>query len=227
MIKLLNICISKIKGQKYELNKHLTFGYVFHICLIRFIQIMRGFLRIKKFPVFVGKNVQIRGKKYLHVGKGTTIDDNVCIDAFSEEGVILGENVKIGSNSIVSGSGSLQISGKGLRIGNNSSTGEFSYFGCAGGINIGDNVIMGQNIRFHAQNHNFNSLQSLIKDQGVFQTGIKIKDNCWIGSGSVFLDGVVVGQGVVIGANTLVNKDIPDNSVAVGNPVKILKKRGI
>jgi acetyltransferase-like isoleucine patch superfamily enzyme len=64
-----------------------------------------------------------------------------------------------------------------------------------------------------------------IRLQGVTNKGIKIGNNCWIGSGAVFLDGVSVGDGCVIGANTLVNKSIPANSIVAGNPVRIIKSR--
>lgn len=226
MKKILNKWISKIKGEEYKLNEHLTTIYILHICLIRFMELLRGGVRLHKIPIFLGRRVTIIGKSYLNIGKGTTIEDNVVIDAFSENGINFGSNVKIGANTIVNGSGSLKISGKGMDIGDNSSVGEYSYFGCAGGIEIGKDVIMGQNIRFHAQNHNFQSLEIPIKDQGTYQSGIKINDNCWIGAGVTFLDGITVGSGCVIGANTLVNKSIPDNSVAVGSPVRIIKKRG-
>lgn len=226
MIKILNKLISKIKKEHYELNENITFAYIFHICAIRLFQVIRGFVRLHRFPIFIGKGVSIKGKSFLKVGNGTTLDNNVDIDAFSKNGVVLGNNVKIGANTIICGSGSLKVSGKGLKMGNNSSVGEYSYFGSAGGISVGDDVMMGQNVRFHAQNHHFNELDKNIRDQGVYQKGIAIGNDCWIGSGVVFLDGVNVGSGVVIGANTLVNKDIPSNSIAVGNPVKIIKKRG-
>ena len=92
-------------------------------------------------------------------------------------------------------------------------------------IEIGRDVIMGQNVRFHSENHNFDDIEVPIRFQGVTNKGIKIGNNCWIGSGVVFLDGINVGDGCVIGANTLVNKDIPDNVIAVGNPARIIKYR--
>lgn len=92
-------------------------------------------------------------------------------------------------------------------------------------IKIGDNVIMGQNVRFHAQNHRFDRIDIPIRNQGTTQIRITIEDDCWIGGGTVFLDGVTVGTGSVIGANSLVNKDIEPYSVAVGNPAKVIKKR--
>jgi acetyltransferase-like isoleucine patch superfamily enzyme len=86
-------------------------------------------------------------------------------------------------------------------------------------------LLIGQNVRFHSENHNFDRIDIPIKYQGVTNKGIKIGNDCWIGAGAVFLDGVTVGDGCVIGANTLVNKDIPPYSVAVGNPVRIIKNR--
>lgn len=52
---------------------------------------------------------------------------------------------------------------------------------------------------------------------------VKIGDNCWIGGGSIILNGVTIGKNTVIGAGSVVTKDIPDNVVAVGNPCKVIK----
>ena len=85
--------------------------------------------------------------------------------------------------------------------------------------------MMGQNVRFHAQNHIFEDTNILLREQGTSQKGIIIEDDCWIGAGSVFLDGITVGRGSVIGANTVVTKNVEPYSVVVGNPGKIIKKR--
>lgn len=55
--------------------------------------------------------------------------------------------------------------------------------------------------------------------------GITVGNDCWIGNNVIILDGVNIGDGVVIGAGAVVTKDIPANSVAVGNPARILKER--
>lgn len=99
-------------------------------------------------------------------------------------------------------------------------------FGAAGGIEIGDDVVAGQFIRFHSENHNYNDISKLIRNQGVSHKGIKVGNNCWIGAGVVFLDGAELGDGCVVGTNAVVTKNFPENSVIVGVPAKIIKKRG-
>ena len=98
-------------------------------------------------------------------------------------------------------------------------------FGAAGGIEVGDDVVAGQFIRFHSENHNFNDLSKLIRDQGVSHKGIKIGNNCWIGAGAVFLDGAELGDGCVVGANAVITKKFPDNVVVVGIPAKVISHR--
>ena len=174
--------------------------------------------------LFVGEKVKIRNKNRIEIGNGVTLEDNVLLDGLSKDGLSIGNNVKIGSYTVISCSGSLKQLGKGFKIGENSGIGDFSFWGSWWHRNR-NNVIMGQNVRFHSENHNFSRIDIPIREQGVTNKGINIGDDCWIGSGVVFLDGVQVGSGCVIGANTLVNKSIPPYSVAVGNPMKIVKNR--
>ncbi|PGB14214.1 transferase [Bacillus toyonensis] len=230
VIAFLNFIISKLKKTEYKLDDSIKTVNVLGIVFFRLMSIWRGILRrigLKECGriLFVGKKVKLRNKNAISFGNGVTLDDYVCLDGLSREGLRIGNNVKVGSYTIIACSGSLKNLGKGIIIGDNSGIGDFSFFGAAGGIKIGSNVIMGQNVRFHSENHNFIRTDIPIKEQGVTNKGITIGDDCWIGSGVVFLDGVEVGKGCVIGANTLVNKNIPSYSVAVGNPVKIVKSR--
>ena len=56
---------------------------------------------------------------------------------------------------------------------------------------------------------------------------VVIEDNCWIGGGVIILPGVTIGKGSVIGAGSVVTKNIPENSVAVGNPCRVIRKCNI
>ena len=99
-------------------------------------------------------------------------------------------------------------------------------FGAAGGITVGSDVIAGQNVRFHSENHRFDDPDLPIRQQGVTHRGITVGNNCWIGAGAVFLDGAALGDGCVVGANAVVTKAFPANSVIAGVPAKVLQMRG-
>ena len=144
---------------------------------------------------------------------------------FQGGGVQLGNQVVLGRNTRIECTGGLQCIGKGVKIGNRTTFGNDCMFGAAGGIEVGDDVVAGQFIRFHSENHNYNDLTKLIREQGVSHKGIKIGDNCWIGAGAVFLDGAELGDGCVVGANAVVTKKFPDNVVLAGIPAKIVKNR--
>lgn len=230
MKRLINAIIQLIKKDDFSVSPDIKTIDLIVLVRRRVIMFIKGHIKLigvkKKGRVtFVGKKVDLRHKKFIQLGNSVTIEDFVEIDALSKKGVILGNNIRVGAYSKIKCTGTIRKLGIGISIGDNSGVGEFSYFGAAGGIQIGDNVIMGQNVRFHSENHNFSRVDVPIKEQGVTSLGIVIGNDCWIGAGVVFLDGVKVGDGCVIGANSLVNKDIPAYSVAVGNPVRIIKNR--
>lgn len=221
----------KIAGKdNFQLAPDIDAGYILRQCWKYGWMLIRGKLFSLKYEsisnnVFIGKNVKIIEKKHLTVGQKTKIQDNVYIDALSREGVLIGANVVIGRNTRIECTGGLQYVGKGMKIGNRTTFGNDCIFGAAGGIEIGDDVVAGQLIRFHSENHNYNDLSKLIREQGVSHKGIKIGNNCWIGAGAVFLDGAELGDGCVVGANAVVTKKFPNNVVVAGIPAKVIGHR--
>jgi acetyltransferase-like isoleucine patch superfamily enzyme len=173
----------------------------------------------------VGRNVTIRNRRYINIGNGVTLQDGVTIDGLSKEGVNLGENVNIGPMTVIQASGILTRIGMGLTIGSNSGIGAFSFIGCGGGVEIGVNVIMGQYVSFHAENHNFNQVDMPIRMQGTTRKGIKIESDCWVGAKVTFVDGAVVGPGCVIAAGSVVRGAFPKNSIIAGVPAKVVGVR--
>lgn len=137
------------------------------------------------------------------------------IQGLSTHGISFADDVTIGRNVEIRPSSYYGVGdiGFGLKMGKNSSIGPGGYIGCAGSISIGENVMIGPRVTIIAENHNFRSQATAIKAQGVTQQGICIADNVWIGADVTILDGVTIGSGAVIGATTLVNKDVPSNSV--------------
>ena len=231
MRRLIENTAKKIKGEDYNLDKRIPITYLTGYAKRRLNMLLRGFFKTfgvekRGKHVFVGRKVSILCKKYIRLGSNVTIQDRVCIDALSQNGITIGSGSSIGSGTIIRCSGNYHKLGIGFTMGNNSSLADNCFVGATGGVWIGDDVIGGQYIRFHASNHNFDDTSVPIKNQGISSKGIRIGNNCWIGSGVVFCDGVVIGDGCVIGANTVVTKSFPTNSVIVGNPAKKLRSRG-
>ena len=157
--------------------------------------------------------------KFLKLGKG------VQISGLGKTGIQLGNHVSIGAYSRVIVSTTFNDLGKFIKIGDNVGIGEFAYLGGAGGLEIGSECIIGQYFSCHPENHNYRDLNSSIRYQGVSRKGIKIGQNCWIGSKVTILDGVTIGDGCIIAAGAVVTKPFPPNSIIGGVPAKIIKKR--
>ncbi len=95
----------------------------------------------------------------------------------------------------------------------------------SGKIIIGDNVIIGPNTTLRSSNHKFDRMDIPIRDQEKEPGYIIIEDDVWLGAGVIVVPNVRIGKGAVIGAGSVVTKDIPAFSVAVGNPAKVIKIR--
>lgn len=222
----------KIAGKdNFELDSNISTKYILKLCFKYGFMMIRGksvslWHKPISSSVFIGKNVKISEKKMLFIGDKTKIHDGVVLDSLSTDGLRIGEQCVIGERSIIQCTGGLSNIGKGIKIGDRTTFNNDCFFGCAGGIEIGNDVVAGQYVRFHAENHNYNDTNSLIKDQGVTHKGIRIGNNCWIGSGAVFLDGAELGDGCVVAANAVVTKKFPDDSVVAGIPARIIKNRG-
>lgn len=89
-------------------------------------------------------------------------------------------------------------------------------------VEFGDNVFIAPNCGFYTAGH---PLDYETRNKGLeYAKPIEVGNNVWIGGNVVVLPGVTIGDNVVIGAGSVVTKDIPSNSVAVGNPCKVIKK---
>ncbi len=106
--------------------------------------------------------------------------------------------------------------------------GKFVYFnfGCTcvddTHIYIGDNTMFGPNCVLATAGHPL--LPELRKKGYQYNFPIHIGKNCWFGAGVIVTPGVTIGDNVVIGAGSVVNKDIPSNSIAVGSPCKVVRE---
>ncbi|MFQ5589140.1 MAG: acyltransferase [Nitrospiria bacterium] len=140
-------------------------------------------------------------------GSCIVIEPEVTIDAF----------VKI---KPAGGSGDVRI-GRGSYI----NSGVVIYSG--NGVDIGEDVLIAANCTLAPVNHAFESKDSKIVSQG-FQPskgGIVIESDVWVGANAVILDGAILRQGCVVGANALVNRELRPYSINIGSPAKQVGRR--
>ncbi len=151
-------------------------------------------------------------------GKNVIVEDGVRI--FHPENIELGDNIYLGHDTILKGYYNSVIS-----IGSNTWIGQQCFIHGAGGVEIGENVGIGPGVKIHAAKHKELGTDIPILFSGLEYARIIIGSDCNIGIGAVILPGVNIGRGSKIGANAVVNKNIPEFSVAVGVSAKVIKSR--
>lgn len=188
--------------------------------------IAHKFFRIFVFGHIAGKNTislraRIAQELTLNVGDRTTIGAYAQLSCKGSGSITLGEHVNIEPFVILEAQ-----RGGTITIGSNSGINAYSVVYGAGGVTIGDNTHIACHTVIVANNHNFDDLTKNIHEQGITTKGIVIGNDVWIGAGARILAGVHIGDHAVIGAGSVVTKDIPANAVAVGVPARVLRMRG-
>ncbi len=228
MIKRLIVKLIQQKNPSFQLDSAVSSTTFFSLVLLKSVQLMRNVKVLLQgnfaTHLFLGKNVQFFNLSNIKFGKWVQLDDHVYVSGLGKQLVVFGNNVRIGAFSRVVASTSFNNVGEFIRIGNNVGIGEFAYLGGGGGLEIGDDCIIGQYFSCHPENHNFNNSDDLIRLQGVTRQGIRIGNNCWIGSKVTILDGVEIGENCVIAAGAVVTKSMPSNTIIGGVPAKVIKK---
>ena len=94
-------------------------------------------------------------------------------------------------------------------------------------LKVGDYLMMGEDVLFQGGKHNFDDINIPMGHQGSEgKTSLQIDDDVWIGARAVVLAGCShIGRGVVVGAGSVVTKDIPDYAIVGGNPARVIKYR--
>ena len=164
---------------------------------------------------------KIQGMRFGVKVMGNTFIHPLCIiKKFKKGRIILEPDLVFSSNTYIEcqENALLEIS-EGCVINSNARIQTYNH------IKIGMKVIIGPFAYLCDFMHNYEDTSKAIKDQGCRSKGaIVIDEGTWIGASATILAPVRIGKGCVIGANSLINKDIPDYSVAVGNPARIVKQ---
>lgn len=112
-----------------------------------------------------------------------------------------------------------------MKIGKGSEIGERCRISITNSLEIGDKVLLSPNVYITDCDHEYRNIDIPVIDQGIVQKGQKvlIGDGSYIGINSVIVGNVKIGKHCVIGANSVVTKDVPDYCVAVGSPARVIK----
>lgn len=230
ILVLIDKIIQKMGKDGYKIDSNIKFLSLAIVLKEKLIQIFRGFLYKICFKeslgiIFIGKNCKIKHKNLIKIGKSVTIGDNVEINALSNNGIQIGNNVSILRNTIIECTGVIRQLGEGLRIGNHVGIAQNCFIQVRGEVIIGDYVILGPYVKIFSENHNFKNTDIPIVLQGETRLSVTIENNVWIGANSTVLGGVKIGEGSIIAAGAVVNKDIPPFSIVAGVPARVIKSR--
>ena len=185
----------------YKLFSYLKkITYIFYTAWIkREFKSMNGFI---KYPIY------LTGGKYMTIGKNTIIGKRVTLQCWNKY-----EGEKFNPQ---------------FHIGDNCSIRDDSHITCANYIYIGNNVRIGPKVLITDNSHGASTRSLLdinpIKRPLYSKGPIFIGDNVWIGEKSSIMPNVKIRKGVIIGANSVVTKDIPDYAIVAGSPAKIIKQ---
>lgn len=163
----------------------------------------------------------IHGGRFAKLGDGTSLPDGLAL--LGPQHMEIGDRVLIGRYARLEAIG--EDNGVKLRVGTRSRIGPYAHIGAALSLTIGEYVGIASGVLIIDHDHDFRDPR-----EGYYGTGyllaspIVIKDKAWIGERAIVLKGVTIGEGAIVGAGALVNRDVPAYSIAVGVPAKVVRR---
>lgn len=171
--------------------------------------------------VFFGNDVTLRHPHKIRIGNDVVVDDGCVLDAkgTSNDGITIGNGVFLGRQTIVTTKDGDIVLEDGVNVS------AFCMIFSASRVRCGRNTLIAAYTYLVGGSHDVDRTDIAIIDQARPSHGIAVGPNCWLGAGVTVLDGVTVGRDAVIGANSVVTKDIDDFSVAAGSPAAAIRRR--
>jgi len=172
--------------------------------------------------VILGKGITLRAPGNISLGENVAIDDYTLLDGGTGEDC----GMDIGSRAVISKGCVVQSKTGPLHIGRECDIGAHVVLTSVGGITLESNVLIAGNCYIGGSRYNWEDRETPIMYQNIYSRGpVIIRKGAWIGAAVTILDGVTIGKGCVIGAGSLVTKNIPEFSIAIGSPASIVGHR--
>lgn len=194
----------KANNKKDNLQRNYSLGDIFELgwCLFR-SKLLDRRIRMIRRPFI------LRGRKYVDFGNGLTTGYWCRFEVFPTDS---DDRVR-------------------LRFGDNIQINDFVHICAIDNVEIGDGCMFASHVYISDNSHgryeggeNDSSPDVAPDHREYIQAPVKIGKNCWLGEGVIVMPGVTIGDGCVIGAHSIVNKDIPAGSIAVGSPARVVKQ---
>ena len=163
-------------------------------------------------------NGKFKREDFKKIGNNVIFEEGVLV--FHPENIEICNNVYIGHNTILKGYYKNR-----MRIEDYTWIGQNCFLHSAGGLKIGEAVGMGPMVKILTSVHKEDGFSKPILFCDLEFKEVIIEDGCDVGTGSIILPGVKIGEGSIVGAGSVVTKDVPPYSVVAGNPAKILRER--
>ena len=191
---------------------------------------MNKILSIILHPSKIAKQIEWNyyKKRLANIGKNSQIGQNFSI--INPDGISIGDNFSGGCDIALWSWNAVNIKGDDCKliIKNNVSITDRCIISAANRIEIGNGCLLGRDTfitdNSHGENISINELNISPHERNIFSKGtVIIGDNVWTGKNVCIMPNVKIGNGAIIGANTVVTHNIPPYSVAVGSPAKVIK----
>lgn len=171
--------------------------------------------------VFFGSDVTLRHPHKIRIGDNVVVDDGCVLDAkgAANDGITIGSDVFLGRQSILTTKDGDIVIEDGVNVS------AFCMVFSASRVRCGRNTLIAAYTFLVGGGHELDRTDVAIIDQARPSQGIAIGPNCWLGAGVTVLDGVTVGRDAVIGANSVVTRNVDDFAVAAGSPAATIRRR--
>ena len=181
-------------GPRAKLKIHKAYAFIYTIKL-------KLNMKRKYKSLYMGKNVHIVGTNAIDLGSNVVISENTWINVNhrdkKERQFVVGNNVLIGKNN---------------------------FFSVGKRIELGDYFFSSKDCKFLGASHVPEPMAPYSSNKVTEKNCITIGTNVFVGAGSAIIGDVTIGYGVIIGGDSVITKDIPPLSIAVGNPARIIKR---